>query len=632
VRITRLGSFVKTSVRGEAVDFDKYEADGRPNPYHGWTLDFPDYVPTEERTYGNKARAQGWYDDPENQPLHPGTQWGGTGDYADKTFHQHTQQFNREHDPNREIMDPTGALGQYEVGVEDLNEYHPHGHSLHPGNQTGYPSNFTDPHGSRGVYSTRPDINPWPGMERQQDRELSRALSPSTHQYVMPTDLPDSIGEGSGHSHSEHDDLGNLDRVFGMWHGGSGYSYGDPREDMESFPSIEHAQQAVQSRYNNYNHRSHNGERTAYDPLTDTHHLVGNYHDASLDTPVVGRDSGMEIYHATADPNTGWHVHTEDEPAHHIWINRDGDAVVGRERGDYGDDEDYNEDYDDYDDNGIEEEEQGSHPKQQHLLNAGFGYTPHEYNGDRYTHEDHNGHTHVIRAPNPAYGAMDNWHYEFYPRNEGDRDPHAPDPSRDGPRPLSFQANSADEAYNLHQNIGNDLGELASRGWGTHKINLGDAGGQRDPRRRNTATPSHTIEALRRHADDNGMDRVVRMPNGSWAAAHVPDSTPEDPHPRVTNIAQSMSRREALDAADREDARGYLNDRAGYGEQDPESGHVTWQVPDRHMGSDQYNVTMPGTGAHNPRWTVTHKRNGRIVNHFSYPHWADARDYLKART
>jgi hypothetical protein len=555
MRVTRLGSLVKTSVRGEAVDFDKYDSEGRPNPYHGWTLDFPDYVPAEERTYSNKGRAQGWYDDPENEPLHPGTRWGGTGDYADKTFHAHTQQYNREPDPNREEMiDPSGALGQYDVGAEDLNEFHEQGHHLHPGNQAGYPEGFNDMPGvgNRGIYSTNPDIIPFPGMERQRvapaGNEGGRHLGPRT-QYI-PHDDDVSTTLQASHNHEAHDDTGNLDRVFGLWHGGSSYAHGYPNDDMESFPSLEDARRAVEGRY--YNHNSgHGGEATAYDPVNGTHHLVGNGDASRLSTPAVDRSSGMEIYHAEPAESGGWHVFSEDEPSHHIWVNADGDAVVGRERGSYGDDE---EDDDNY---GYENDtEPGSHPVNHDLVGAGWGYYPHEYNGDRYMKSDSNGHNHVIRAPNPRYGAMDNWHYEFHPHNEGDSDPNARDASRDGPRSLSFHANSPEEAHYLYANMGSDLSELASSGYGIHKMNLGDAGTPGDPRRDQRgsgAVTNHTIEAHRRSANNSGYYRVLKNKFG-WHAVHVPDASPENRFPPVTTLAQNANRRAALNAADIHDA------------------------------------------------------------------------------
>jgi hypothetical protein len=622
MKIIPLGRIVRTAARGEAVDFDKYDKDGRPNPYHGWTLDFPEHVPTSDRTYSNKDSAQGWYDDPENEPLAAGSRWGGSGDYADRAFHNHTQNYNQALDPNREVIDSSGALGHYDIGGADLNEYHERGHHLRPGNQTGYPEGFSDSPGAdqRGVYSTRPDLNPWPGMERSQDNVMADALSTPGRRYHMPTD--------------DSDHASNTGRVFGLWHGGSSYSHSDPTEDMESFPSLDHARRAVEGRYGNYDSH-HGGERTTYDPTTGTHHLTGDTHGANLETPAVGRDSSMDIYQATPHESGGWSVHTDGEPQHHIWLNGDGDAVVGRERGDYGDDDDHDEygDNEDQDD----EEEQGSHPKQQHLINAGFEHHPHEYNGDRYVHEDHNGHIHTVRAPNPRYGGMDNWHYEFHPHNEQDRDPNAPrNAAIDGPRSLTFQANDPEEAYNLHQNMGNDLSELASRGWGTHSVKMGPAGIMGDPRGDNRATgvSNHTIEGHRRDANDSGYDRIIKTPHGTWAAHHVPHPTSINRTPPVSVIAEGRSRRDVLDAADHHDARAYLTSRAadrGSYVQDEGSGVTTWHIPGEYHPADDFTVRSPGEGAHNPRWVVEHRNNGRTVTHTSHPNWINARDEMMGR-
>lgn len=490
----------KRAARGEAVDFDKYDEVGNPHPYHGWTLDFPEHVPEAERTYKNRHRAQGWYDDPENEPHMPGTRWQGTGDYADRQFHERTKEHSRHIDPNREgVIDSSGALGQYGVGEEDLNEYHPQGHSLRPINQTGYPEDWEDGHGGRGVYSTNPDLVPWEDVQRAQDRSLADALSPPGRRYHMPSD-----------------------------------DYEEPDEN-------------------------------------------GRYVDHE-------DDYGSGAYH---------------EP---------------EEQDNWG--------------------EQGSHHEQRHLINAGFAYQPHEYNGDRYVREDHNGHEHVVRAPNPAYGGMDTWHYEFNPSNEGDRDPYVRyDALRDGPRSHSFHAGDAEEAYNIHQNIGNDLSELASRGWANHEINLGLSGTSGNARADNRALgfSTHSIEARRPSANGDGYDRIVKTPGGVWAAHHVPTPNEINRLPHVSTIAEGRSRRDVLDAADRADAQEYLEDRGGPSQRDEETGHQTWQIPHRNMGSDQFDVTVPGEAANNPLWTVTHKRNGRIQTHTAHPTWASARDELRGR-
>jgi hypothetical protein len=141
---------------------------------------------------------------------------------------------------------------------------------------------------------------------------------------------------------------------------------------------------------------------------------------------------------------------------------------------------------------------------------------------------------------------MDSWHYEFSPHNEQDRDPYAPrDASRDGPRSLSFFARDPEESWNLYQNLGNDISELSSRGWGIHKLMPQNA---REDNRAYGGS-DHLIEAHRRSSNDEGYDRITKGPGG-WGAVHVPDPTPQDRIPPVTSIATSRSRRDVLDAAD----------------------------------------------------------------------------------
>lgn len=634
---------VHTAARGEAVDMDKYDSEGRENPFHGWTLDFPEHVPHSERTYSNKDKAQGWYDDPENQP-HFDSKWGGTGDYADRNFYTHTQQYSQ-HDPNRgDTIDSSGALGRYGIGEEDLNEYLPNGRGIDVGDMSYPPA---------GWYNDAPtDLNPWEDVEQaRQERERERAAeadrqsrAPSSpHLYGTP---PQNFvpGEGrvvselpAGHNHAEHDDLENEGRVFGIWHGGSNYAEPDVRHHMESFPSIEAAQLAVARRYSNHN-RGHGGEVATYHPETDSYHLTGDSRGSdSSDTPLVGHDSYMDIYpSAPRFLGDGWHVNLY-EVAHRIWPDEEGDAIIGtpaeheysmESMRDGEDDDDFG-DLEDED----SDEERGSHPKREDFIRAGFYHRPHEYNGDTYSLEDHNGNTHVLRAPNPAYGAMDSWHYEFHPKNEQDRDPYGPrDPSRDGPRTLSFAANTPEEAWNLHQNLGNDLSELAARGWGIKNLNLGAAGIRGNAREDNRAIGGshHEIEAQRRSADDSGYDRIVKTMQG-WHVHHVPDPTPGDAHPRVSVVHSSQSRRDALDEADRFDSRRYLGSRVGNGQYDPETGHETYEIPHASIGTDHFNVQVPGSGSGNPRWTVTHRRGFRTQTHTSYPHWVGARNELMGR-
>jgi hypothetical protein len=137
----------------------------------------------------------------------------------------------------------------------------------------------------------------------------------------------------------------------------------------------------------------------------------------------------------------------------------------------------------------------------------------------------------------------------------------------------------------------------------------------------------------RRDATDEGFDRVFKTPHGVWAAHHVPDPTSTDRHPLASVIAEGRSRRDVLDQADLHDSKAFLDARGGHHQVDEASGAETWQVPDRHIGSDYYNVQTPGEGSHSPMWTVTHNSRDRgIVNHISHQNWAGLRDYLTART
>lgn len=40
-------------------------------------------------------------------------------------------------------------------------------------------------------------------------------------------------------------------RIYGMWHGGAGYSYGDMPNDIEAFTSLTHAKDVLREREDN---------------------------------------------------------------------------------------------------------------------------------------------------------------------------------------------------------------------------------------------------------------------------------------------------------------------------------------------------------------------------------------------
>jgi hypothetical protein len=77
-------------------------------------------------------------------------------------------------------------------------------------------------------------------------------------------------------------------RVFGVWYGGSSYSYPEIPQDVEQFDSLEEAKEALQSRYEN-----------GYFWRQEFNYV--NKPAASDLYPAVGTDSYMDIYYV--DPS-----------------------------------------------------------------------------------------------------------------------------------------------------------------------------------------------------------------------------------------------------------------------------------------------------------------------------------------
>jgi hypothetical protein len=99
--------------------------------------------------------------------------------------------------------------------------------------------------------------------------------------------------------------------VYGMWHGGSGYSHGDMPADLERFASEDDARHALTSRYvNGY------GWRQDFD-------FVNRPADSVL-CPAVGEDSTLVLYRA--DPSDSHDPYPDRVLS--LSVTDDGDVTV----------------------------------------------------------------------------------------------------------------------------------------------------------------------------------------------------------------------------------------------------------------------------------------------------------------